>query len=73
MRELGHPLDDTLEYSGSSECRLVASRLTLLMILGIDRRVGRVCRLPWTSNWAFFKEKIASLRTAGKVECVGNQ
>ena len=50
MPELGHPLADTLEHSGYSECPGLPARLTLIKDVG-----DLVCL---SSNWAFFQQKI---------------
>ena len=57
MRELGHPLADTLEHSGYSECRDLPTRLTLVKDVGVG------CVLM-SNNWAFFQQKAASVRLA---------
>jgi hypothetical protein len=57
MRELGHPLADTLEPSGYSECRDLPTRLTLVKDVGVG------CVLM-CNNWAFFQQKTASVRLA---------
>ena len=57
MRELGHPLADTLEYSGYSECRDLPTRLTL-----VKGCKSWMCLM--SNNWAFFQQKTAPDRLA---------
>src|SRR4029079_2746744 len=62
MRKLGHSLAESLEHSGSSECRLTSSRLTLNndVLEEMSLRRSRICSgLCRSGNWAFFQEKTA--------------
>ena len=57
MPELGHPLADTPEHSGYSECQRGPTRPSLIKDVR-DRYVST------GSNWAFFQQKIAPDRLA---------